>query len=275
MVKLIVLSFLFGSWTNFYSLAGPIISALDGIGGVLVSSVGGGSATPGALAVELDKLMDQFALFLNTIAAQATWVAGAFMVVIGTVLVAILGFLSVGAIVGAKLILTVFLGLAPVMLLASMFNVTKDYFYAWLGGLVHFALYPILVAAVFSTVLGLSSSLLGNLTGPDSAESIGQIIPFFVMLFFAKAMIVAIPLLAKMISGNIAAPAIQAIRDPGSKVNNFMRGAADTKGNQIDKQYGRQSMSQKAGEVSRTAASAGAGAIQRQFDRTKRMQQQK
>src|SRR5690606_9675897 len=71
--------------------------------------------------------------------------------------------------------------------------------------------YPIVIAAMFSTVVGMANSLLAQLGDPNSATNIGSLVPFFVMIFLAKGFVAATPLIVRGISGNLmvaAAPAV-------------------------------------------------------------------
>ncbi len=100
------------------------------------------------------------------------------------------------------------IGIAPVMIFLTLFEVTKDYFARWLSALVSFALYPIVVAGVFATITGVSSALIGELGDPEGASNIGALIPFFMMVLMAKGFIIATPFIVRAISGNIMMPAL-------------------------------------------------------------------
>ncbi len=105
------------------------------------------------------------------------------------------------------------IGIAPVMIFLTLFEVTKDYFARWLSALISFALYPIVVAGVFATITGVSSALIGELGDPEGASNIGgALIPFFMMVLMAKGgFIIATPFIVRAISGgNIMMPALSA-----------------------------------------------------------------
>jgi type IV secretion system protein VirB6 len=109
------------------------------------------------------------------------------------------------------MMLTLMLGLAPIMIALSLFDATKDFFHRWVSTTVSYAFYPIVIAAMFSTVVGMANSLLAQLGDPNSANNIGSLVPFFVMVFLAKGFVAATPLIVRGISGNLmvaAAPAV-------------------------------------------------------------------
>jgi hypothetical protein len=77
------------------------------------------------------------------------------------------------------------IGIAPIMIALSLFDVSKDYFHRWLSSTVSYALYPLVIAGVFSTVVGMSRSLMTELGDPSGASNIGALVPFFMMMFLA------------------------------------------------------------------------------------------
>ena len=102
------------------------------------------------------------------------------------------------------------IGIAPVMIFLTLFEVTKDYFARWLSALISFAIYPIVIAGVFATITGVSAALIGELGDPEGATNIGALIPFFMMVLMAKGFIIATPFIVRSISGNIMMPAMSA-----------------------------------------------------------------
>ncbi|WP_226782644.1 type IV secretion system protein [Oceaniglobus trochenteri] len=95
--------------------------------------------------------------------------------------------------------------LAPIMILCSMFDVTKDYFHRWVSSLASFALYPVVIAGVFSMVFGLVTLLVSDLGAVDTADKAGKMVPFLGVVILSLAMVVAIPFIVPMLSGNLQA----------------------------------------------------------------------
>ncbi|MFU1479628.1 hypothetical protein ACM25N_18700 [Roseovarius sp. C7] len=69
-------------------------------------------------------------------------------------------------------------------------------------------MYPVFIAGVFATIIGVSNALINELGDPDGASNIGAILPFFMMVFMAKGFILATPFLVRAVSGNIVMPAL-------------------------------------------------------------------
>lgn len=197
------------NWVQFNALSGAILNGIDSIAGSLVASVGGGTPGPsGTFAEEFDRLIEELGEYLNAAGSELNWMAGALLDVLGVLLLSILGGLAAFILVASRLMIALLIGIAPVMIFLTLFDVTKDYFARWLSALVSFALYPIVVAGVFATITGVSTALIGELGDPEGASNIGALIPFFMMVLMAKGFIIATPFIVRAISGNIMMPAL-------------------------------------------------------------------
>ena len=227
LMKLMLVGLFAFNWVQFNAVANAVIGGLDYVAGALISSVGGGGAGATYFATEFDKLIAEFSAYLNAIGSNLNWMTGAILGGIGLVLLSLLGFMTGIVLIFAKMMLTLMLGLAPVMIALSLFEATKDFFHRWVSTTVSYAFYPVVIAAMFSTVVGMANALLAQLGDPGSATNIGSLIPFFVMVFLAKGFVAVTPLIVRGISGNLmvaAAPAVVA----GS--TGIMRGILNTDG---------------------------------------------
>lgn len=208
-VKLALVGLFATNWAQFNTFATAILNGIDSIAGSLVASVGGGTPGPsGTFAEEFDDVIRQFAEYMNGIGEEMNWVAGGFMSVVGTVLLSLLGGLAAFFLIAARLMIALLIGLAPIMIFLTLFEVTKDYFARWLSALISFAIYPVIIAGVFATIIGVSNSLIARLATADAIGTIGAVVPFFMMVFMAKGFILATPFLVRAISGNIVMPAL-------------------------------------------------------------------
>lgn len=208
-IKIVLVGVFATNWAQFNSLSSAVLSGIDSIAGSLVASVGGGTPGPsGTFAEEFDRLIASLGDYLNAAGAELNWMAGALMDTIGVVLLSLLGGLAAFIIVASRLMIALLIGIAPIMIFLTLFDVTKDYFARWLSALVSFSLYPIVVAGVFATITGVSRALLVELGDPEGATNIGALIPFFMMVLMAKGFIIATPFIVRAISGNIVMPAL-------------------------------------------------------------------
>ena len=164
------------NWVQFNTFSTAILSGIDSIAGSLVASVGGGSPGPsGTFAEEFDDLIASFGDYLNAAGSELNWMAGALLDTLGVLMLSILGGLAAFIVVASRLIIALLIGIAPVMIFLTLFEVTKDYFARWLSALVSFAMYP-----------------------------------FFMMVLMAKGFLFATPFIVRSISGNIMMPALSA-----------------------------------------------------------------
>ncbi|WP_179381343.1 type IV secretion system protein [Jannaschia marina] len=208
-VKIILVGIFATNWTQFNSLSSAILSGIDSISAALVASVGGGTPGPsGTFAEQFDSLIASLGDYLNAAGSELNWMAGALMDLLGVVLLSLLGGLAAFIIVASRLMIALLLGLAPIMIFLTLFEVTKDYFARWLSAVISFALYPVVVAGVFATIVGIARSLLTRLGDPADATNIGALLPFFMMVLMAKGFIIATPFIVRAISGNIVMPAL-------------------------------------------------------------------
>ncbi len=199
------------NWVQFNIVSAAILNGIDSIAGSLIASVGGGSPGPsGTFAEEFDDLIAALGDYLNAAGSELNWMAGALLDTLGVLLLSILGGLAAFIVVASRLMIALLIGIAPVMIFLTLFEVTLDYFARWLSALVSFAMYPIVVAGVFATITGVSRALLAELGDPEGASNIGALIPFFMMVLMAKGFIIATPFLVRAISGKIMMPALSA-----------------------------------------------------------------
>lgn len=199
------------NWVQFNGLASAILNGIDSIAGSLIASVGGGTPGPsGTFAEEFDDLIAALGDYLNAAGSELNWMAGALLDTLGVLLLSILGGLAAFIVVASRLMIALLIGIAPVMIFLTLFEITKDYFTRWLSALVSFAMYPIVVAGVFATITGVSRALLAELGDPEGASNIGALIPFFMMVLMAKGFIIATPFIVRAVSGNIMMPALSA-----------------------------------------------------------------
>lgn len=197
------------NWVQFNAFSGAILNGIDSIAGALVASVGGGTPGPsGTFAEEFDVLIEELGNYLNAAGSQLNWMAGAMLDIVGVLMLSILGGLAAFILVASRLMIALLIGMAPIMIFLTLFDITKDYFARWLSALISFAMYPIVVAGVFATITGVAGALFTELGNPNGASNIGALIPFFMLILMAKGFIVATPFIVRAISGNIVMPAL-------------------------------------------------------------------
>ena len=199
------------NWVQFNAFSSAVLNGIDSIAGSLVASVGGGTPGPsGTFAEEFDRLIAELGEYLNAAGSELNWMAGALLDMLGVLLLSILGGLAAFILVASRLMIALLIGIAPIAIFLTLFEITKDYFARWLSALVSFAIYPVVIAGVFATITGVGSALIGELGDPEGASNIGALLPFFMMILMAKGFMIATPFIVRAISGNIMMPALSA-----------------------------------------------------------------
>jgi type IV secretion system protein VirB6 len=267
-IKLMLITLFALNWVQFNTIAGAITNGLDQLAGGMIAGLGGGGAGSAYFAAAFDDLIAEFGNYLNAAGDNMHWMAGALIGAIGAFLLGVIGALCGLVLIFAKIMLAFMIGIAPIMIALSLFDVTKDYFLRWLSSTVSYALYPLVIAGVFSTVVGMSQSLLAELGDPEGASNIGALIPFFMMMFLAGGMILATPLIVRAISGNLMMAGPPSM--PG--VSGFAKGMAGTRGSRARARFGTQSAGEIAGTGVRQAGSAAASLVQKVSERSKRLE---
>ncbi len=214
-IKLMLISLFAMNWVQFNAVASALIDGIDQLAGGMVAGLGGGGAGASYFAEAFDDLIEEFGDHLNAAGDNMHWMAGA-----------LIGALCGLVLIFAKIMLAFMIGIVPIMIALSLFDVSKDCFHRWLSSTVSYALYPLVIAGVFSTVVGMSRSLMTELGNPSGASNIGALVPFFMMMFLAGGLIIATPLIVRSISGNFMMAGPPSIPGPGG----FAKGLIGSRG---------------------------------------------
>lgn len=206
-VRLLLINAFALNWVQFNVVGSAIIDGLDALGAGIVEAVGG-SVTAGGFPEAFDQVMYNFADYLNAMTENMGWMGGAMVTALGMGMMGLVGALAGGVLIFAKIMLTLLIGIAPVMIATTLFDATKDYFHRWLSLFVGFAMYPLVIAGVMATVIGMARDMADTLGDPAEGATLGALLPFFSMMFLAAGMVGVIPFLVRTLSGNFVMPAI-------------------------------------------------------------------
>ncbi len=198
------------NWVQFNAVSSALIEGLDNIGAGIVAAVGG-EPPSGGFAAAFDAVMFNFAHYLNAMTENMGWMGGAVATGVGMTMMGLVGALAGGVLIFSQIMLTLLIGIAPVMIGTSLFDASKDYFHRWLSLLIGFALYPLVIAGVMATVIGMAEEMAATLGDPAEDATLGALLPFFAMMFLAAGMIGVIPFLVRTLSGNFVMPAISSV----------------------------------------------------------------
>lgn len=202
MGKLALISIFALNWADFNAVASALYATAEQLGGVIIRAVGG--TPPGGalgIATEFDELIKSQLEASNAISNNMRWVGGAMFSVASMVLLGILGAAAALVVVFGKVMFAFYAGIAPIMIVLSMFSVTRDYFQSWLSGMISYAFYPVVVGAAFGAIISMSKVTLGD---ADQATSLGALVPYFIVSIMSVFVVVMIPMIVSQLSGNIA-----------------------------------------------------------------------
>jgi len=224
LVSRIVLVFIFArSWANF----GVIYDALSsGAGSLALSFFNGDTPNPAAA-------MDQFAVQMSDVTDGAARAVGSIMRgLVSAALFIILSILMAAyvLIVGfSKIMIAFLLGVAPLAMIATIFERTKTLFEAWLTAFVGYLMYPIAAAAVIGAVVSMADA---QFLEQDKVETISMILGFLCVTFVGIFALLAIPTAAAHITGsfnlaNFAPEALRAVASPGRMIGGYVAPRAE------------------------------------------------
>ena len=270
-VRLLLINAFALNWVQFNVVATAVIDGLDQLGGAMVEGMGG-TGPEGAVgfAEAFDELLSTFGDYLNAATEEMGWMAGAMITALGTAIMATVGALAGGVLIFSRIMLALMIGLAPVMIAASIFEATKDYFHRWVSSLVGYAMYPLVIAGVMSTVVGMARSMMERMGDPTESDNIGALLPFFAMIFMAAGMIAAIPLIVRSLSGNVVMATAPSMTGAAS---NFGAGLVNSRGYQGRYARGTESWGEMIGAGTRRAADAVTGTPGKGISQAGRYQQ--
>ncbi len=226
--RMIVITAFGLTWSNFSLFYGALTSTTDAIASSFFATLWGNENSGGTSAVAMDQFGDQMRGTADGVLQARGSIARGFLGAILSLVLAILLGIYVIIVMFAKLMITVLIGVAPVVAALTMFERTKSVFEAWLSSLAGYLMYPIAAAGVIGTVVGLANSFA---TDAASAGVIGDTIGFLVLAFVGIVSLAYIPNVASGISGNFslgnfAPQALKVAGAPLTKLGSMTRNGA-------------------------------------------------
>jgi len=205
-LKMVLIAGFLQSWSQFNSFTNAIFDLFDGVSAALVNSVVSGTGDtlsgPRSFAASFDDILARVADYANVTAGRLN-ILGSVINGIVWILMAIFSAVVALLIVGSRIVITLLIGLAPLAILCTMFSWSKNYFERWLSAVVSFSFYPVVIAAVFATVLGLLGAVIDQVGDPEAITSIGQVTPVLGVLCLSVLLAGMVPMIASAITGNI------------------------------------------------------------------------
>ena len=206
MIKLSLIGIFAWNWNQFWAVANGILSAIEATAGGILASSGNGMNGPtvtDGFASAIDDMLDSFSVAATTIGREMGGYFGTMIMMgISSLLIGSVAAVSALMILFPKVVITVLLGLAPIMIAMTLFEATKGFFERWLAACISWSLYPLFIASIFSIMLSMGNDMI-NRIGTDSYDSIGAFLPFIVLMILILLCVALLPSIVGSVSGNL------------------------------------------------------------------------
>lgn len=203
-IKLIAIGSIGLVWGQFNLISSTVENGIDSIAGHLLGEFGGSEVPANNLAGAMDNFIAAFADKANQVMEPMGWFAGAMMSIVVFLNMGALAALAALLLIFGKVMVTIYLGIAPIFIALSMFEVTKDYFNRWLQGAISYMLYPLVTAVMLGGLIRIVQGYMGTLD-TSFTESISDFIPFIACMVIMIVCTLCIPMIVSSLSGMIMA----------------------------------------------------------------------
>ena len=193
----VILVYTFGlSWANFGVLYHALSDGSVNLAMGFFDAARSSNPDPNAA-------MDQFAKNMGDTVDEVSRSRGSIQRgVIGGIAYVFLGALMAAYIlvVGfAKIMIAFLLGVAPLAMIATIFDKTRNLFEAWLSSFIGYLMYPVAAAAVVASVVKVGEEQARGIFSGET--TLGSILGFFVVVFVGIFALKAIPSAASHLTG--------------------------------------------------------------------------
>ena len=203
-IKLIAIGSIGLAWGQFNMISSAVEGGINSIAATLLGQFGGSQVPANNLAAAMDAFIAAFADKANQVMEPMGWMAGAIMSVVVFVSMGSLAALAALLLIFGKVMVTIYLGIAPIFIVLSMFELTKDYFNRWIQGAVSYMLYPLVTAVMLGGLIRLVIGYMETLN-TSATESVSDFIPFITCMIIMVVCTLCIPMIVSSLSGMIMA----------------------------------------------------------------------
>jgi len=200
-MKIVLIGIFAQSWANFEIIYNIITQVPDSIGASIIELTDIQSNS--GLYNALDGMVSQVTNYGDAIGDNAGWVFGAVLGVAVWVIAGIFAAIAAGIIAYAKIVLALFVVLAPLAIICSLFKATMPIFEAWSRSIIGYAFMPIVAAGAAGLVIAIAGEIAGGSPNPDNVETLSVIFPFIVVLLLSAGIMTQVPAIAQGLSGAI------------------------------------------------------------------------
>lgn len=184
------------SWANFGVLYQALSEGSGNLAMGFFAAESGEHSTPNAA---MDSFAKNMADTVDTVSASRGSIQRGVIGAIAYVFLSALMAAYILVVGFAKLMIAFLLGVAPLAMVATIFDKTRNIFEAWLEAFVGYLMYPIAASAIITSIVAVGEEQAVSATTGDA--TLGSILGFFVVVFVGVFALKAIPTAAGHLSG--------------------------------------------------------------------------
>lgn len=189
--KLVLVALFMRSWSDFNGVVTAIEAGFEALGNSLLSGALGLNQTVTSFPRELDNLSENFGEYANVTAGRMN-ILGSVINGLMVAAIAFFGALATLAMIASRVVLAVFIGLAPLAIMATLTAQTKSYFETWLSAVIKLLMFPLILIGIFATILGMGNATIEGIN-PNEITALGQVVPILTILVLSSFLIMLSP----------------------------------------------------------------------------------
>ncbi|NDV52695.1 type IV secretion system protein [Salipiger sp. PrR003] len=248
------------SFANFDAVYGVLSEAPSRLGGTMLEAATGATVTD--LYGGLDDLFGDALDLGQAVSENGSYISGALASLLMFLVAALMATISIVVICAAKLMIAVLIVVGPLAIACTLFKQSAPIFEAYVKLALGFAFVPLLSAAMAGFTIATSEMLSSDL---GSAETIGDIIGFVVVMMLGTGLMFMVPTIAQSLGstaiglGQAASGTYQQAKSHSYGAVAGARGMAEGMTGRKEPKYGISSGARREGHAVGAAISSAAG----------------
>tara|TARA_R110000737_G_C14623635_1_gene494152 strand:- start:10625 stop:11677 length:1053 start_codon:yes stop_codon:yes gene_type:complete len=192
MTRIALVAIFMSSYANFDAVYGVLAETPSRLGGTVLEAATGATVTD--LYAGLDELYGDALDMGQSVSENGSFFSGAITSLLLFLIAALMATISIIVICAAKLMIAVLIVIGPLAIVCTLFKQSAPIFEAYVKMALGFAFVPLLTAAMAGFTIAASKMLAPD---PDTAETIGDIIGFVVVMMLGTGLMFMVPTLAQ------------------------------------------------------------------------------
>ena len=191
-IRIALIAIFLSSFANFDAVYGVLAETPSQLGGTVLSATTGSTVTD--LYRGLDELYGDALDLGQAVSENGSYISGALASLLMFLIAALMATISIVVICAAKLMIAVLIVIGPLAIACTLFKQSAPIFETYAKLALGFAFVPLLTAAMAGFTIATSKMLAPD---PASAETIGDIIGFVVVMMLGTGLMFMVPTIAQ------------------------------------------------------------------------------